>query len=346
MGELWTPKEEARLREHPYNYAHFNLDNPNKRTRKAFQIKRGMLGIGTDVPLEENPRNPGVLWDKKESSVGWRDYLAPMERRQEIRQLASQSQDYAAIAIPSERPVPVACISDWHIGSWGVQAKAIAEGTDKLLRFHEQYGLHVAMLGDMLEMAIRLRSVAEIAGNLLTPAEQHAFQDSWLRDMAKLILYTVWDNHAIVREEELTGHSALAASYGTHTVYHSGIGHTDLTVGDQVYLLASSHRFQGRSVSNPVAGQMRYMMREAQDREVVIAGDSHVPAISQYIEAGKVRTVANCGSFQTNSRYAKRYFSLHSSDAMPVLLFSPDEHVVQPFFSLDHFEAFAKRHLA
>lgn len=345
MGEAWTPAEEARLLERPYDYTFFNADNPNARTRKAFQIKRGMLGVGSDAPLTENPQNPAVLWDKKQSSATWRDYLGPMDQMQAVRSLASKNQDYANIAIASERPVPVAFVSDWHIGSWGVQAKDIASGTDRLLRLHEEYGLHMAVLGDMLEMAIRLRSVAEISGNLLTPSAQFDFHESWVRDMAPLILWATWDNHSVQREEELVGHSSLGSSYQNHTIYHSGIGHTDLTIGDHVYSLATSHRFQGRSVSNPVAGQMRYIMREAPDREIVVAGDSHIPAISQYTEAGKVKTVANCGSLQTNSRYAKRFFSLQTATAMPVVLLSPDEHVVQPFFSLEHFESFARKYL-
>lgn len=342
MGELWTPEEEARLRERPYDYAYFNEINPNARTKKAFQIKRGMLGLSTEgVPVA---KNESVVWDKKASDVSWRDFITALDPIQALRARSGRSQDYAHIHIATDRPVPLAFISDWHIGSWGVDAQDIARGTDKLLELHARYGLHVAILGDMVEMAIRLRSIAEISGNLLPPSDQIAFFRSWLRDVSELVLWATWDNHAVIREEELVGHSAIAEICKDYTIYHSGIGHTDLEVGDQVYSLATSHRFAGRSVSNPVAGQMRYMQNNP-DREVVVAGDSHRPAIMQYEDGGKERVAANCGSLQTNSRYAKRHFSLHTSEAMPVILFSPDEHTIAPHYSLSHFERFARRYL-
>lgn len=344
MGELWTPEEESRLRERPYDYAYFNQDNPKGRTRKAFQIKRGMLGIEQPV-MHPQSEDSDVLWNKREVTASWRDYLAPMAAMQALRERTSRSQDYAHIAIASEKPVPLAFISDYHIGSWGVKAEDIASNTDRILRLHEDYNLHIAILGDMLEMAIRLRSVAEVAGNLLPPGMQIDFAHSWVGDLSPLLLWATWDNHSVQREEELAGRSALAAICADHTIYHSGIGHTDLTIGDEVYLLATSHRFPGRGSSNPVMGQMRYMQREAPDREVVVGGDSHIPGVLQYDEAGKTRIAANCGSLQLNSTYAKRYFSLATSSAMPVVLFSPDEHIATPFFSLDHFESFAKRHL-
>ncbi len=349
MNKPWEAAEEARLLERPYDYTYFNLDNPNGRTRKAFQIKRGMMGItGADAvsarPMIE--RNDSVVWNKAgDETVTWRDYLVPVAVAQAFRERNSKSQDYAAITVPTERPMPLAFVSDWHIGSWGVKAEDIARGTDRLLRFHQDYGLRIAILGDMLEMAIRLRSVAEVQGNILSSGDQIRFFQSWLREVAPLALWSTWDNHSVQREEELVGFSTLAEVCADHTIYHSGLGHTDLTVGDQVYQLATSHRFPGRSLSNPVMGQMRYMQREDQNCEVVVGGDSHLPAIMQYTEGGKIRTAANCGSLQLNSRFAKRYFSLHTSDAMPVVLLSPDEHVVQPFFSLEHFETFARKHL-
>lgn len=351
MKEAWSADEESRLLERPYDYTYFNLDNPKGRTRKAFQIKRGMMGItGEDTSVSSRPmieRNASVVWNKAgDPSVTWRDYLTPVAVAQAFRERNSKSQDYAAITIATDRPLPVAYISDWHIGSWGVKAEDIARGTDRLLALHAAYGLHVAILGDMLEMAIRLRSVAEVQGNILSSGDQIGFFESWLREILPLVLWSTWDNHSVQREEELVGFSSLAKICSEHTIYHSGLGHTDLTVGDEVYSLATSHRFPGRSLSNPVMGQMRYMQREDQNCEVVVGGDSHVPAILQYTEGGKVRTAANCGSLQSNSRYAKRYFSLHTSDAMPVVLFSPNSHVVTPFFSLDHFEEFAKRSLS
>lgn len=344
MRTAWTPEEEARLLASPYNYEQFNLDNPNGRSRKAFQIKRGMMGIGVTTQMRirgGEDSSPRILWDKKDTpeSLSWEDYIAPMEAAQALHAEIGRSQDRASIIIESTSPTAIAFVSDWHIGSWGVGAAAIRDGTHRLLRLHRERGLYIAVLGDMLEMAIRLRSMAEINGNLLTPAQQIGFLKLWMREMAPAILWATWDNHAVQREEEVTGYSVYAEIFKDHTIYHSGLGHTDLTVGNETYLIATSHRFRGRSALNPLSGQMRYMQRESPDREVVVGGDSHQPAIMQYHDGGKTRTVANCGTLQTDSTYAKRHFSLHTSTAMPVLVFHPTQHIVVPYHSLDHYES-------
>jgi hypothetical protein len=334
----WSADEEAQLRDAPYDYSAFELRFPGQRTRKAFQVKRAMLGLAQGKALVPRDEDDAVLWDKNTDIATWDDYLVPMEGMQALGERASASQDHASIAIPSDRDIPIAFISDWHIGSWGVDARAIRQQTEKLCQLHDAHGLYVAVLGDMIEMAIRLRSVIEIGGNLLRPRDQMSFLKSWLGKMAPLILWSTWDNHAVQREEDLSGVSLYAELFKAVTIYHSGLGHTDLTVGDETYTIATSHRFRGRSQINPLAAQMNYIQREAPDREVAIAGDSHIPAIMQYVYGQKVRTVANCGTLQTNSGYSKRFFSLYASTAMPILVFSPDTHCVNAYHSIEHYE--------
>lgn len=339
--EAWTPEEEGRLRERPYDFAWFDSFAPGKRTRKAFQIKREMLGITRDAPLtmREGTDDSPVFWDKRTSVLTWDDFIDPMERMQSLGAAASRSQDYSTIVIPTDAPIAIAFVSDWHVGSWGVEARGIREATERILRLHREHNLYAAILGDMLEMAIRLRSVAEMGGNLLRPDLQLDFQRLWLETLAPAVLWSVWDNHTVQREEEATGHSAYADLFKSCTIYHSGIGHTALTVGDQEYLIATSHRFRGRSKVNPLSSQMAYMRDEAPEVEVAVAGDSHVPAIMQYFHGGRTKTAANCGTLQTNSTYTKRHFSLTTSEAMPVLVFHPDSHLVTPYHSLDHYES-------
>jgi hypothetical protein len=123
------------------------------------------------------------------------------------------------------------------------------------------------------------------------------------------------------------------------TVYHSGIGHVDLTVGRETYAIATSHRFRGNSILNPTHGQMRYGRFEGLDREVIVAGDSHTPAVQTYADGPMPRVAINCGSLQTDSGYAKRFYSLDTHDWMPVVEFFPDRHLFMPYPSLTHWLA-------
>lgn len=333
----WDEAEVADLLADPYNHQAHIAKYPH-RTRKAIQIKRALLGVH-ERPLVARDENDAVLWDKQHGDVSWRELIEPLTAMQETLARASSSQDEARIVIPAEDWFPLACISDFHIGSWGISYRRLQEVTDLLLRLHERFGLRLAVLGDMLQMSIKLRNVLEIGDNALPTRVQMKALQSWVMELAPLILWSTHDNHSVEREEAVTGFSWYAEIFKDATIYHSGIGHTDLVVGDVEYKIASAHRFRGRSVNNPLASQMNYLRREAPDRDVVVAGDSHQPAIMHYVDGGKERVVANCGTLQTNSGYAKRYFSLFTSDAMPVIVFSPDHKRMATYFSLEEYSA-------
>jgi hypothetical protein len=278
--------------------------------------------------------DPSVLWNKKEADVHWTDWLAPLEALQKLHKRASGSQDTARIVVGAETALPLLFISDWHIGSWGTSYTRLAQITDKIRKL----GLRVAVLGDMLQMAIRLRGILEISDNALTPRDQFSFLRSWLEDMVDLLLWATWDNHSVQREEDATGFSYYAELFKERTIYHSGIGHIDLTVGSETYKIASSHRFKGNTQQNPVNGAIKYMRFHGIDRELAVAGDSHAPALFEYADGPLPRLALNCGSLQGDSGYGKRNFSPFSHDWMPVVVFSADTHLMTPYKSLESYE--------
>jgi hypothetical protein len=137
-----------------------------------------------------------------------------------------------------------------------------------------------------------------------------------------------------MREENVTGYSKYAEIFERHHIYFNGIGHLDLQIGNEIYKIAVSHFFRGYSLENPCHGGMRYMRRMAQDREIAMAGDSHNPGVIKYVDGDRVRCVVNSGTAQTNSGYAKRFFSLHTSSAFPVIKLDPKVHEFTPYWNL------------
>jgi hypothetical protein len=117
-------------------------------------------------------------------------------------------------------------------------------------------------------------------------------------------------------------------------VYFNGIGHADIKVGNQIYHGAFSHKFRGRSIENPVHGQMRYMRREGVDRDFAFGGDTHLPGIAKYTDGPRTRAAINSGSIQANSGYAKRYFSLVTHPVYPVLVLRHDRHEMVPYWNV------------
>lgn len=216
------------------------------------------------------------------------------------------------------------------MGSWATDYDLFCHITDEII---STQNLFVILVGDLLQMSIKLRGVLEVSDNALPPKWQMRFLESWLIDIKHKVIASTWDNHSVMREENASGFSQYANIFGRHVIYHDNIAHIDITVKDQVYKLAASHFFRGRTIYNPCHGQMRYMRMTANDREIAIAGDSHVPGILVYEEGGIKRTAINCGSIQ-HGGYGKRFFSLLNSPVFPCFRLSGLEHSVVPYWSV------------
>jgi hypothetical protein len=330
----WTPDRERYIQNWPTDYEGFNTRWPIK--RDVWRNKRNRLvgpQHGLSTPLYQRDDVPEVYWDKKEKDFHWAEVIEPLTAMQGIAKAASNSQDHAHIRIDTDRPVPVLFISDWHIGSWGVNYVEIAQTT----RLIQSLGISIACLGDMQQMSIRLRNVMEMGDNLLSPRMQDLFFESWVDDLAAQLLWSTWDNHSVERQESQAGTSRYAEILKEKCIYPSGIGHVDLTVGEHTYKIASSHRFTGNTPLNPTGGQERYMRFEGIDRELTVAGDSHRPSVKEYADGPLNRIAINVGTLQKDSGYAKRFFSLFTHDWMPVVVFCPDRHLMIPYASLQKY---------
>jgi hypothetical protein len=286
-------------------------------------------------------RTPADLSDKAVNEFCWRDANRVIQDVQSLAKSASQSQDTARIDFSHlTEPMLVIPISDWHFGSYGSDYKTIEEDTDLIL---QTPGLYTCIIGDMLQMAIKMRNVLEMMDNALTPKLQIRYLESWLKEIEHKVLFSTWDNHAVMREEAVTGISHYAEIFSRRVIWFNGIGEPDILVGGETYRLVVSHRFRGNSILNPVHAQMRYLRMEGNDRELAIQGDTHVPGYMQYVEGGHVRTVINCGSHQTNSGFAKRHFSVKTWQVFPCFALHHDEHKIVPFWSVkDMLRAYKK----
>mgnify|MGYP003575779059 CR=1 FL=1 len=301
------------------------------RTYHGYRIMRGrLLKEGAQGTHEQN-----IIYHDKATGEDfhWRDAALAAKRMQYVAASARTSQEFATIELPVGGRDPfVLFLSDTHIGDWGTDYDLFARITDEIL---ETPDLYVALLGDLANMAIRLRGVAEVTGGSQLPPElQIKFLESWLNDIAHKVAFATWDNHGVEREEQGSGFSGIKALLARRVVYFGGIGHPDILVGDQRYQFAVSHKFRGSSVDNPCYAPMRYLRQEAPDRELAAMGDYHVPGIIKYTHGGRDRVAVNCGSTQTGSVYARRHFSLFTRDAMPGVRLSTDSHCITPYYAV------------
>jgi hypothetical protein len=279
----------------------------------------------------EQYKTTSISTDKVVGEFNWRNAITHIQGLKQMYQDASYSQDRAKVSIDTDKPICIVTLGDLHMGSAGTDYDLLLKMTDEI---KNTPNLYVILVGDLLQMAIKLRNVLEVSDNILPPKFQIEFLDSWLSEIKHKVIASTWDNHSVMREEQAVGFSTYSSIFNRHTIYHNGIGHLDIKVGEQVYKLAVAHFFRGRSVFNPVHGQVVYMQREGVDREIAIAGDSHVPGISKFVNGDMTRVAVNCGSLQTNSGYGKRFFSLTTHPVFPCFTLDPKEHLITPYWSI------------
>jgi predicted phosphodiesterase len=224
-------------------------------------------------------------------------------------------------------------LADTHLGAWSTDYELFMRITDEI---HSIPNLYLCLLGDMAHMAIKMRSMEEVQENLLPPDLQLMYLESWLSEMQHRVLASCWGNHDTEREQQLTGGSRIVDLYRKMVPYFDGIGIVDLQVGEQAYSIAMSHRFPGRG-ANPVQGPMSYLLKEGLDQDIAIAGDSHVPGIMTFNHGSRQKLAVNCGSIQTDSGYAKRYFSLLTAPIFPCFTLDPQEKIMNGYWSLANY---------
>lgn len=300
----------------------------NPQSLKA-QIYRELKKQGGSRDLKQYKKT-NITTDKKVGKFNWRSILTPLQDLQEQFKKAKGSQDISNWHIDSNEPICVVVLGDLHLGSWATDYEQFKEITDQLVNTPNLYAI---LVGDLLQMSIKLRGVLEVADNALPPAFQYMFLEDWLKEVKHKVIASTWDNHAVMREENQAGRSEYAEIFCRHTIYHNNIGHLTIGVGEQKYNLAVAHFFRGRSMYNPLHGHFRYMRETAHDRELVMSGDSHVPGVAVWDIGGQQKVALNCGSIQ-NSGFGKRFFSLFNAPVFPCVTFDPFDHLMTPYYSV------------
>lgn len=276
-------------------------------------------------------RDP-ILVDKKVSEFAYKEWCEWIEQGQKLKEKASVSQETADIVLgDGQKPQIIYQLGDLHIGAWGTDYSLLRQITEEIKGLDNCW---VALMGDLLEMAINLRGVLEVCSQILPPEQQMQFLAAWLDEIKHRVCFAVWDNHGVERQEKFAGYSAVKHALGSRTVYFNGIGHPDIRVGEQVYRVAASHKFRGNSMYDSTWGPRRYARMQQSDRELIMQGDLHRPAISVYSEGGMTRVAVTSGTLHLNSGYAKRYFSLKTLPVFPAIVLHHDEHRIVPFWNL------------
>jgi hypothetical protein len=337
----WKQDWEQRLLSHPdEQFADFVSVTGFDRSREAWRKKRLKLGLQgiPDIPqLQNDPfgfslspqeqleaREILITDNSLQREFNWREWNNWIKRGQTLRRRAKGSpEEEPEISFESDHNVAFIVLGDAHIGAWSTDHDLFERITDEILSIPN---LYIALMGDMAHMAIKLRNVVEVGDNLLPSDLQLLYLESWLYEMQDRILFATWGNHEVERAEAQAGVNPFGELYKrTCRHYFNGIGHVTISVNGIPYNIAASHHFQGRSIYSPVHGAQRYLTFNGNDRDIAIAGDSHVPGVMKFVHGTDDRLAVNCGSIQTMSGYAQRYFSLITHPRFPVIVLDNEQ---------------------
>jgi hypothetical protein len=321
--------------QHAEIHRRVHLGQTHRDIAREMGLSVGIISHYRNLPLTQAAAThfiAPIFHDKKEAEFNWRDWGKHAQTTQALYHKASQTQKTASIEIPANEPILLVPFSDQHIGGRGVRYDEFERLTDQILNTPNVY---LALVGDYMEYAIKLRSVAEVCAQIFDPAKQDQFIEQWFDEIWHKVLWATWDNHVIERQEKQSGSSSTKRYMAKKVVFFDGIGHVDLTVGNEIYRIAVSHKFRGYSYQNPCHAGMRYMRFEGTDREIAIMGDIHTPAFISYNDGDKERLSLVSGTLNTRSVYAERYFSIFTQSHYPVIELDPQQHCFTPFKSID-----------
>lgn len=294
-------------------------------TGTVSNVRMRMKGGPPPAPCDQDTKKRGEFTLNE-----WFDW---MDRGQELKHKASWSGLTGPIKLgDGTKPQILLALGDTHVASWGTDHRLLR---NILKEIKETDGLYVALMGDLIQMSIKLRSVIEVSDNMLPPEQQAQFLEKMIEEIEGKIAFSSWCNHGVEREEKQSGISHIKYLLSRRAAYFNGIGEPDVQVGDQIYKFACSHKFRGSSIFDSTFGPKRYMRMEAPEREITLQADLHVPAVSHYWAGGMQRLAITGGTFQLSSGYAQRYFSLRTCPAMPCIVLHHDQHKFVPFWTLD-----------
>lgn len=300
---------------------------------QSYRVVAKALGVSTStVSKYGSVPPPNILsTNKKVADFQWREWAELAKHAQRLRHKASGSQKFATVTLGDNCPVHILPFGDQHMGAIGADYDAFFRITEEI---KTTPNLYVLLMGDPTEMAIKMRSVAEVCAQVFAPDKQERFFEDWLEEIKHRVIGSVWCNHAVERQEKQAGSSYIKRLMQDRFIYFDGIGHLDVKLGTQTYKFAISHKFRGYSYMNACHAGSRYMRFQGIDREIAIMGDIHTPAFMKYYDGEVERLSMVSGTLNTDSSYATRYFSLFTQAQFPVIQLHHKEHSFTPFKNL------------
>jgi hypothetical protein len=265
--------------------------------------------------------------NKRKGIFDWREWSKFNQEHQNLRHKASFSQDSVTNKIKTkEDNIIFLPMSDLHLGAYGTDYKLFEELTELILNDDR---IFIGLFGDETDNFVNFRNKLAMHQQILTPEEQDAFLESWIKEIRHKILWASWGNHGEF-EEANTGKNNLKRILNQYAPYFNGMGVASVKLNKIEYTFAVTHKTRWWSSMNPLHGLCKMSREQIQGKDIYIAGDRHTPAFGKFFESGRFFACVQCGTLKVNDGYAKRYFSYYTSPAMPPVVLNTKEKIFTP----------------
>jgi len=313
-----------------------------ERFRKKIQFEQNRLkkeqGGGTGSPVYEvDLRKKPIFWDKKKDDLSLWDMLDDAESQVERKRRLSRYQHEAVIEL--SHTCAIMFSSDWHLGSPNVNYPKFREDLRYLI---ETPDLYCGLVGDLLDLYLRFKTIAPILNQIWSSEEQTAILEKIIEAITPKLLFSCWGNHDTMREEKELGYSPSARLIAKEVPFFPGKGLVRLLVGEQEYILWATHQTRFNSYLNAHHGAAQEKRNYMPTADVVVSGHIHAPTFlySTNLSAGKRDEPFNnvpawisivTGSYKGQDIYSQRFFEA-GRIGCPTIVFHAEEKKMIPFF--------------
>ncbi len=312
---------------------------PDRVRWRCYECKKSWSVPNTETSKFLDNKESVVTSDKKVGQFDWREWAPHLMERQQLHEKASCSQDKAELHLKtSYRYIVWKHMADTHLGAIGSDYGYFQDVSDQVLSIPY---LYISLGGDPEDDFISFKNQLPIVQQILSPAEQDEFLESWLDEIYPKLLFANWGNHGEF-EERVSGRNTAKRILAKRTVYFNGIGVCLLYINDICYKIVVTHKTRYNSSFNKTHGLKQLARREIPDADVYLAEHTHDPAYEVSFERGMFQVYAVTGSIKVNDGYAKRYFSYFSTEQDVAFVLDSEKHRIIPFPCLGDALDFAK----
>lgn len=269
--------------------------------------------------------------------ISWREMLPVIGSMKALRRRNNASSHYIDVKVTTDKSICVIPFGDAHIGAIGTDYELFRTMTDEIINTPD---LYVILMGDELDLAIKMRSIAEVLTSVLTPELQVQFIRTWLEEIKHKVLFAVQGNHDY-RIKQLAGVDLPRHIINKVVPYSTGICHVNLQVGEVVYKLAAAHKFPGHSMWNVNHANKKYSAMQYPDGDIYMGAHTHRPGGAFDWESGKLKVYLNSATMKTHDEYAATFFSILTTPVYPCVVLNPYEKMITPFVSVKHWKSLA-----